>query len=77
MDQETRELMNLRVKMMETPAWAELVAEWEQLREVSKSVEGIETAENFWRAKGFVDALNLMLRLEELTQQTLEADDAV
>lgn len=69
--------MNLRVKMMETPAWADLVAEWEQLREVSKSVEGIETAENFWRAKGFVDALNLMLRLEELTQQTLEADDAV
>ncbi len=70
-----KDFFNRRQSLFEHEGWPELVAEWEQLIGTNGSVEGINTTEDFWRAKGYIDALNLMVRLEELTKQTIESRD--
>jgi len=67
--------MNRRMSMMELPAWAELVSEWEEFKAIYSSVERIESADHFWRNKGFCEALNMMTNLENMTKNSLEPDD--
>ena len=64
-----KEFIERRLQLFEQDGWKELVEEWDQLYKINNSVMNCNSNEQFWKQKGFCEALNLMINLEELTKQ--------
>lgn len=72
MQVELQEYYENRSDMFATKGWKDLMEDVQNMYDSYNDISNIETTENFWQRKGYVEMLHWLLNLQKVSEATYE-----
>lgn len=72
MQQELKDYYEDRIDMCSSKGWKDLIEDVQNMYNSYNDLSNIESAENFWKRKGYVEMLHWLLNLQKVSETTYE-----
>lgn len=72
MQPELQQYYEARIDMCASKGWKDLMEDVQKMYETYNDLSNIETTDNFWKQKGFVEMLHWLLNIQKVSEATYE-----
>lgn len=70
--QELKDYYEDRTDMCASKGWKDLMEDVQNMYQAYNDISNIESTENFWKRKGYVEMLHWLLNLQKVSETTYE-----